>query len=307
MRKQIRIAELTVAVDSDGRQWDWDSQYACFEVQASAQDCRSCPEDILLHVHWHGFDGQDLGEELAFIAKPIPLSAASCRVYRRTGGSWLVETDDLGHQAFARRVAVLNAGWDCGDLFVDLKMPGLLPYSNPLCPPLDRLLFANFLARQPGLLLHTCGVVYRGQGYLFAGASGTGKTTMARLWSDRDDVTVLGEECMALRFRGSEPWAYGTPWIGETRSCSAQGAPLAGIFFLHHARENQMNRRPVGKVVEGLLNRSFVPAFDPIATHQVLDFCVQAAQSVPAYDFGFRPDASAVEFIQMAEQGGRIP
>ncbi len=293
MNKQIQIAGLVLAIDSDGCRWDWEDSYRPFAVQAR-------PEDVLVRVHWQAFDGQDLGEELASIAKAVSESASSCRVFRRGGGSWAIETDDLGHAAFARRVAVLSGDWSRGDLYVELKTPSLPPASSPLCPPLDRVLVANLLARRSGMLLHACGVVYRGQGYLFTGPSGAGKTTLARLWSEWDDTTVLGEECLAVRSRGSEFVVYGTPWIGESRACSSQGAPLAGIYFLHHAGENLVHPTPAKKVVEGLLARSFVPTYDAVTTLQVLDFCARLAQAVPAYDFGFRPDAGAVEFIREA-------
>jgi hypothetical protein len=303
MHEGIQIAELTLAVDPDDRPWEWESHYEGFQVESSGQARQSCFQGILVQVHWQGSDGQELGEELASIAKPVPESGVSCRLYRHARGSWVLETDGLQHEAFVRRVAVVSEDWSSANLFVDVRTPELPVYSNPLCPPLDRLLFANLLARRSGMLLHACGVVHQGHGYLFTGPSGAGKTTLARLWSQWDDATVLGEECLAVRSRGSELWLYGTPWIGETRSCSAQGAPLAGIYFLHHARENRTSPRPVTEAVQGLLSRSFVPTFDPLATHQLLDFCLRLSQSVPAYDFGFRPDASAVEFIRRVGPG----
>ncbi len=129
------------------------------------------------------------------------------------------------------------------------------------------------------------------------------KTTLARLWSAYSGVTVLGEDNLALRPKESRPWAYGTPWIGESRAFSPTGAPIHAIFFLHHTHENALQPLPLERAVEGLLAHSFLPTYVPQAASQELDFCLNLLREVPAYTFGFRPDDSAVRFIR--ERQGR--
>ena len=59
---------------------------------------------------------------------------------------------------------------------------GRLPL-YPLQYPLDELVMVHLLARGRGVAIHGSGVVDAdGRGTLFAGQSGAGKTTMARLW-----------------------------------------------------------------------------------------------------------------------------
>ncbi len=58
--------------------------------------------------------------------------------------------------------------------------------ARPVCPleyPLDELVLVHRLAQGCGVEVHACGIVdEQGQGHLFLGQSGAGKTTMARLW-----------------------------------------------------------------------------------------------------------------------------
>ena len=58
---------------------------------------------------------------------------------------------------------------------------------DALMYPLDELIIANLLARGRGVEFHGCGIIDRnGRGRLFAGQSGAGKTTTARLWLERE-------------------------------------------------------------------------------------------------------------------------
>ncbi len=80
------------------------------------------------------------------------------------------------------------------------------------------------------VLVHSCGIRYRDQGFLFAGPSGAGKSTLANL-SDR--YQVLSDETVLLDLAG-RPVLHGTPFRGLSSRphyrCDA--APLAALLFL---------------------------------------------------------------------------
>src|SRR5262249_20236905 len=66
---------------------------------------------------------------------------------------------------------------------------------DPLEYPLDELLVIHYLARERGLEVHACGVRDAdGRGYLFAGQSGAGKSTIARLWLGEPAATILSDD-----------------------------------------------------------------------------------------------------------------
>ncbi len=77
----------------------------------------------------------------------------------------------------------------------------------PLEYPLDELLILHLLAKGHGVEMHACGVVDpAGQGYLFAGQSGAGKTTIARLWQKVGGMTVLSDDRIILRNQEGRLW-----------------------------------------------------------------------------------------------------
>lgn len=168
----------------------------------------------------------------------------------------------------------------------------------PLNTPMFEIVFTTLLARQGGLLAHASGVFHGQNSVLFMGSSGTGKTTSARLWERYTSASVLCDDRIAIRKMGDEFWAFGTPWHGEHPVVSPLGGRLDKILFLKHARENKAERMALSRSSAMLYARSFPPLWDKAGLDRWVDTSVRLAQEVPCYDFGFVPDASAVEYVQ---------
>src|SRR5262249_21999175 len=129
--------------------------------------------------------------------------------------------------------------------------------------PLDELLMIHQLAQGKGVELHGAGVLDRAQrAWVFAGHSGAGKSTIAPLWTNRPDVTLLSDERVVLRTDGESIVAYGTPWHGDACLTSPLCGRLAGVFFLHHGSGHET--RPIAPPLAAA--RLFSCAFLPFHT-----------------------------------------
>ncbi|HEY6337462.1 MAG TPA: hypothetical protein VIW68_03115 [Candidatus Sulfotelmatobacter sp.] len=74
------------------------------------------------------------------------------------------------------------------------------PSVAPLDYPLDELLIMHRLTQEKAIELHGCGIVRAdGNGNLFVGHSGAGKSTTTRLWTEREDVEVLSDDRIIVR------------------------------------------------------------------------------------------------------------
>jgi len=93
-----------------------------------------------------------------------------------------------------------------------------------------RLFYSTLLPRKQGFLLHASAAVMKGRACAFAGVSGSGKTTMARLLPAR---VMLSDELVALRKKQDRFYLFGTPFWGEFKGKgNASPYPLTNLFFL---------------------------------------------------------------------------
>jgi hypothetical protein len=293
VRKQLQIAGVTLSVNSKDLKWQLedDSHYSPFVV--AGQDT-----DIVVDVRWHPLGVRDLGMEV-FSARDNPgRFPPNWRLYHTAHGLWHLQVNASAYPVFVERMAVFESHFRQGTVYVELAHRELAVYPFPLSAPLDRVLFVNIVTHGLGVMLHACGVVLDGKGYLFAGPSNAGKTTLARLWAEFGDATVLGDECLILRRKGDRFWVYGTPWVGEAGLFSPEGVPVEGIFHIRHAAGNTLARTPIKQAVEQLLGQTILTPYDPFAVEYGLDFCLDFVHEVPAHDLGFVPDESAVEMIR---------
>lgn len=85
-------------------------------------------------------------------------------------------------------MAVFDNDFKHGEVYSRIPESGTSPdglLGNPLEYPLAEVLMICLLAQGRGLMFHACGIDDNGRGYLFAGNSTHGKSTMGR---NRDAV-----------------------------------------------------------------------------------------------------------------------
>jgi hypothetical protein len=168
----------------------------------------------------------------------------------------------------------------------------------PLEYPLDELLMIHRLARGEGVEVHAVGISDEsGQGHLFLGHSGAGKSTTARLWLDRPGVRILSDDRIILRERDGKIWMYGTPWHGDAGIASPESAPLTSIYLLARGTTNERIPLEPGRAAAELFTRSFVTHHSGEGIRFTLEFLERVAREVPCSIFKFVPDESAVEAI----------
>ena len=171
---------------------------------------------------------------------------------------------------------------------------------KPFDYPLDELLMINLLARGRGVEIHACGVVdHDGAAYVFAGQSGAGKSTIARLWH-ADGATILSDDRLILRVRDGHAWVYGTPWHGEERFACPRSAPLSAIYFLAHASRNSATSMSAASAAARLFACSFPPFYDQAGIEFTLALLADIMRRVPAFELKFVPDPQVTRFVRAA-------
>jgi hypothetical protein len=246
--------------------------------------------DIQIQVEWT--------ENLAIPSgEPLFCSGGVWRLFEESGGyRFYFSAASLGPSPY--KAAWFDPQFNCGHVAL------FRPYfdaSKPIYPleyPLDELLMIHRLACGEGVETHAVGLVDElGQGQLFLGHSGAGKSTTARLWKLAGNAHILSDDRIVLRLVDGRIRMYGTPWHGDAGIASPASAPLSRLYLLEHS--NSMELVPVtpGRAAAELFTRSFVPHHSPGGLQFTLRFLEQVAQEIPCSIFRFVPDMSAVEAI----------
>jgi len=170
---------------------------------------------------------------------------------------------------------------------------------NPLEYPLDELVVMHRLGRERGVEVHAAGMRdAEGNGYLFLGHSGAGKSTTTSLWNQQHSMTVLSDDRIILRENHGQVWMYGTPWHGEAAFAAPEKARIERFFILEHAPENKITQLTGGRAVGEIMARSFLPFYDAAALENTMSFLQEVVAAIPCYRLEFRPDGTAVEAVR---------
>ena len=121
-----------------------------------------------------------------------------------------------------------------------------------------KLLFALATARMGTAVFHASTVSYNGQGYMFLGVSGTGKSTHAKLWLQYIEGTALvNDDNPIVRVFGEKEMnamVFGSPWSGKTPCYCNISYPIGGIVLLNQASYNKIYRLRVVQAYAPLMS-----------------------------------------------------
>ena len=91
-------------------------------------------------------------------------------------------------------------------------------------------LYGN-LIRRDTLVMHSSLVEINGEGILFTGPSGVGKTTQAELWQEHRNAKIINGDMVFIRKESDEKfYAYGSPWHGSSEYCLNEKLPIKAII-----------------------------------------------------------------------------
>ncbi len=159
-----------------------------------------------------------------------------------------------------------------------------------------RITHSLVLAQEGGFLVHAASAIRNARAFLFAGVSGAGKTTMARLAPP--DATVLSDEISYVRKSGDPYRAFGTPFAGElARSGANTSAPLAALYLLEKGTGNRIDPLAPKDAARALMRHILFFAHEEEMVARVFDSVLEFVSNVPVARLVFTKDSRAWELI----------
>ena len=190
----------------------------------------------------------------------------------------------------------LTANTDWSDVTSYFLPKSNCEYALPLAALCSKFSFFN------ALLLHASFVDYSGEGILFTGPSGVGKTTQARLWGKYLDALIVNGDKVFVRNTDNGIFAYGSPWKGSSEYCLDSKAPLKAIVILRQAKYNKISKLD-SVAAESLMPHAFFPYWDEKCLSRSLETFDKLVRNVPVYLLECKPDEVAVRLTSEAVFG----
>jgi hypothetical protein len=281
--RRIEIAEICLGLLSQGDDYVWSDagDLEEFFVERAA--------DITIRVH--------VNDQVPLVDAATRVFASGARRVYLGSGKWCLKLSRPPRHAaaFSDQVLTFDESFTSGELFLLEQDP------QRRASFMFRLVFddlwGNLVPYHGGVLVHAACVSVDGEGTMFVGPGGAGKSTMATLWQDYVSARVLHDDRVVIRKKGDRFWAYPVPQMGEFRPSSSRGVALERAFFISHGRENALTPKSAPQIVTGFLSESFVPAYNARAVELALQLLHDLSGVVPCQDLAFVPDGSVVEFL----------
>ncbi len=147
--------------------------------------------------------------------------------------------------------------------------------------PTDQILLARVLADRQACYFHAAGMILHGQGILFVGHSGAGKSTTVSMLKGEGEI--LCDDRIIVRRWPDGVKIHGTWSHGDIPDVSNSSAPLRAIFFLEKSQENAIE--PIDK--HAVIRMLPLYVVKPLVTadwwENILDLIHLISQEIPVY------------------------
>jgi hypothetical protein len=166
-----------------------------------------------------------------------------------------------------------------------------------------QILLMGYLAqRKYGFFVHSCGIKdIDGKGIVFAGKSGAGKSTTARLWYAHSKAKVLNDDRIIVLKKKDNYFIYTSPWHGDFYSYFREKmdpAPLCALFFIYHSQNNKVKRLTENEAFKIFYTTIFPTFWDKNWLENTAKLATDMLEKTPSFKLGFIKDKSIINYVR---------
>ncbi|HVN59268.1 MAG TPA: hypothetical protein VMT63_13290 [Bacteroidales bacterium] len=257
--------------------------------------CPATASDLLISVHEGHF--------------PLPISAT--RVFH---APLVEELDGIRSTMDDNFWSVFRSG---EDLFIETSLPfsdegnrTLLKFSlnnlqwdlwiesgsatvDPLEYPLDSLILYYLTTINGDIMIHASGVNHSGKGYIFSGISGTGKSTMAKIWG-MSGSRVIHDDRLVIKNISGKYTMFNTPVYEND---SPRKSEVNRIFLIGHGQKNRLEPVQGARAVSLVLANCIQHNWNREIIARLVGAVSMMCSSLPVAKLDFKPDREIIDLV----------
>lgn len=176
-------------------------------------------------------------------------------------------------------------------------------YFNPQIKeeiPLDAVRFYSCsgmhskLLQKRALIFHSSYIAWNDKAILFAGSSGVGKSTQAKLWEKYEKAQIINGDRTLIRKKYNLWMAYGYPCCGSSSICRNQTLPISVIVILEQGIKNEVKVLENREKIRAILTGSEIYRWNMREIERVCDIAEELIKEIRIVKLICRKDEDAV-------------
>jgi hypothetical protein len=179
----------------------------------------------------------------------------------------------------------------------NLFIEGAADSTDPLDYPLDGLILYYLSAINGDVMVHASGVNHAGNGYIFSGVSGKGKTTLAGLWN-KAGARVVHDDRLIIRNIGGKFFMHNTPVYKNDLPSQSE---ISRIFLISHGKENRLVPVKGAGAVSLFLANCIQHNWNSELIARLIGSVSVMCSTIPVGQLSFKPDRDIIDFIMYYE------
>jgi hypothetical protein len=214
-------------------------------------------------------------------------------IYKNTGNIFIKTT--LPYSTDNKEAIVrLSLSTNRWDLFIKGGSINIDPFEYPL----DGLILYYWTAKSGDIMIHASGVNHSGNGLLFSGISGKGKSTMAGLWKEAG-ADVIHDDRLIIRCISDTYKMFNTPIYNYDKPKSSA---LRYIYLIEHGPVNKLVRLREAEAVSHVMANCIQQNWNPDIIKGLINNLSDLCSHIPVFRLSFIPDRSITEFLPGNEE-----
>lgn len=157
----------------------------------------------------------------------------------------------------------------------------------------------RILLEQDAVILHASFVKVNGEGILFTGPSGIGKSTQAEMWKNYQQADIINGDKTILKQKNGVWYAFGSPYAGSSRIWRNECAPIKAIVFLGQTSDKDKCFRLEGAdAFRVIYSNMTMNIWNKDYMNKTLEFIREVCIRIPVFYLKCRPEKSATECLK---------